>query len=197
MRDYSKVSGSFWTGKTGKSIRGQSATQLTALYLMTSPHSNMIGAYYCPLGYIQLDTGLSFEGASKGLKSLIEGYFCTYDNDAEIVFIHEMAKYQIEHTLKPTDLRVKGIQKLYESIPSSLIQSAFFAKYAEPFFLTEIVKIDGILEAPYKPLLSQKQEQEQEQEQENPPVPAQKLLTTTVEANLNNTDLAGVGVYFE
>lgn len=30
-----------------------------------------------------------------------------------------------------------------------------------------------------------------------PPVPAQSLLTTTVEANLNNADLAGVGVYFE
>ncbi|HEY0268071.1 MAG TPA: hypothetical protein VGC12_02435, partial [Methyloradius sp.] len=62
MRDYSKVSGAFWTGKTGKSIRRDMETQIVAMYLMTSPHANMIGVFSLPVGYIQIDTGLTFEG---------------------------------------------------------------------------------------------------------------------------------------
>ena len=54
MRDYAKVSPKFWTGETGREIRrldkeggSQGASKgvegaLVALYLMTSPHSNML-----------------------------------------------------------------------------------------------------------------------------------------------------------
>ena len=70
MRDYGKISPSFWTGKTGKAIKagGQEAV-VVAMYLMSSPHSNMIGLYYLPMMYLAHETGLGFEGASKGLQT--------------------------------------------------------------------------------------------------------------------------------
>lgn len=61
MRDYSKVNGQFWTGKTGKALRGDAQAQLVALYLVTSPHSNMIGVFHCPVLYIAHETGNATE----------------------------------------------------------------------------------------------------------------------------------------
>jgi len=137
MRDYSKVSGAFWTGKTGKSLRGDHLSQTIAFYLMTSPHSNMIGVFYCPISYIAHDIGSSFEGASESLKKLCEGGFCTYDEDAEMVWVHEMARFQIGDSLKPTDNRVIDIQKQYSNLAESLIKTGFYARYKDCFHLKQ------------------------------------------------------------
>lgn len=151
MRDYSKISGSFWTGRTGKHIRRDMEAQIVAMYLLTSPHANMIGVFNLPIGYIQIDTGLSFEGATKGLARLSEEGFCTYDDDSEMVFVHEMAKYQIGESLKPTDNRVKDIQKQVDNLPESPIKSAFVDKYCDVFLLNNPKGVASPLEAPPKP----------------------------------------------
>ena len=55
MRDYGKISPQFWTGKTGKAIKaGGPESVVIAVYLMSSPHSNMIGMYYLPMMYLAL-----------------------------------------------------------------------------------------------------------------------------------------------
>ena len=65
MRDYGKVSPQFWIGQTGKKLRSEGAeAQIVAMYLMTSPHANMLGLYYCPAMFIAHETGLDLEGAS-------------------------------------------------------------------------------------------------------------------------------------
>lgn len=146
MRDYSKVSSSFWTGATGRQLRGDSQAQVVALYLMTSPHANMIGVFHCPLIYIAHDTGSSLQGASKALLRLIEGGFCRYDEGAELVWVVEMAKFQVGEFLKPADNRVKDVQKQFCAIGNALIKQEFFEKYGENYHLTN--------EAPLKPLVS-------------------------------------------
>lgn len=170
MRDYSKVSGQFWTGRTGKRLRGDMEGQLVALYLMTSPHANMIGVYQLPILYIAHETGLTIEGASKGLDSCIKGAFCSYDSDTETVFVYEMAAHQVGDVLKDKDLRRGAVQKLADAITETHIYQAFMARYAEAYGLRMRPKIDRGIEAPSKPLLSQKQEQEQKQEEAKPPV---------------------------
>lgn len=165
MRDYSKVSAQFWTGKTGRSLRGDMQTQIVALYLMTSPHANMIGVFNCPIVYISHETGSPFEGALNGLKKLVEGGFCTYDDDSETVWIHEMAKFQIGDSLKASDNRVKDIQKQYENLPEGQIKQGFYEKYGGAYHLPLNEPKESPLQAPSKPLASQKQEQKQEQEQ--------------------------------
>jgi hypothetical protein len=179
MRDYSKVSAQFWVGKTGRSLRGDMQTQLIAMYLMTSPHANMIGVYHCPIVYIAHETGSPIEGASKGLRRLCDEGFCTYDEENEMVWVHEMAKFQIGDELKTGDKQIKGLQKQYETLPEGHIKQGFYTKYKDAFHLPDISKDISPLEAPSKPLRSQEQEQEQEQERE------QKAKPPTVD---NSTD---------
>ncbi|MDH0899661.1 hypothetical protein N5C12_09890 [Comamonas aquatica] len=162
MRDYSKVEPKMWHGKTMKALRKSPEGLVVALYLMTSPSSNMLGLYAQPILYVAYETGLGEEGARKGLQSCIDAGFCSYDEESEFVFVHEMACYQIAPELKAADLRCKGIQKDYEALPDNPFLGAFYERYADVFHLT---KARGI-EAPSKPLRSQEQEQEQEQDRE-------------------------------
>lgn len=165
MRDYSKVGPQFWTGKTGKEIRKKgTAATLVALYLMTSPHSNMLGLYFQPLMYMAYETGLGMEGASKGLQDCIDVGFCSYDDESEMVWVHEMAAFQIADELKESDKRTAGVQKDYDSLQDNPFLAAFFERYAASFHL----KNRRGTEAPSKPHRSQEQEQEQEQEKKEP-----------------------------
>lgn len=155
MRDYSKVSGTFWTGKTGKALRGDFQAQVVALYLMTSPHANMIGVFHCPLIYIAHETGSPIEGALEGLQRLCNEAFCTYDEENETVWVHEMARFQVGDSLKATDKQVLGIQKQYDTMPEGRIKSGFFEKYSEAFCITQTNKtskpLASPLQAPPKP----------------------------------------------
>ena len=166
MRDYGKVSPKFWVGDTGKALRKQGAeAQLVALYLMTSPHANMLGLYYVPAMYIAHETGLGFEGASEGLRRCCEVGFCHYDEASEVVWVVEMAQYQIADKLSGNDKRIKGVQNEYDSIPGNPYLEPFFERYGQAFCMGNCRKYDRPEQAPSKPLASQEQEQEQEQEQ--------------------------------
>jgi len=171
MRDYGKVSSQFWTGKTGKSLRGDAEAQLLALYLMTSPHSNMIGVYHCPIMYMAYETGMTIEGASKALQSLIEAGFCTFDEDDEVVWVHALLAHQTGCGLSPKDNRVKSVQKQFAGISQHLIKQGFFEKYKKDFYLGDWPENTSPLQAPSKPLASQKQKQKQKQKQNNTPLP--------------------------
>jgi hypothetical protein len=170
MRDYGAVSPKFWIGQTGRAMRGNVNAQLVALYLVTSPHANMIGVFYCPVEYIAKDTGLTIEGASKGLRSLIDLDFCRVDEQTEEVFVHSMAAFQIGDSLDAKDKRCIGVERELEKASSSLLKRAFRVRYAGPFNLAFPDQDDtpktSPIEAPLKPLRSQEQEQDQEQEQE-------------------------------
>lgn len=162
MRDYGKVSPQFWVGRTGKSLRGDMEAQIVALYLMTSPHANMIGVYYCPVEYIAKETGIPFEGASKALQRLIEADFCTYESDSEWIFVHKFAENQIGEELKTTDKRVQGVVNELAKIPKDQCWQSFRARYAVPFNLPPLASPS---EAPSKAPRSQKQKQKQEQKE--------------------------------
>ena len=151
MRDYSKVSSGFWTGKTGRSLRGDMQTQIVAMYLMTSPHSNMIGVFHCPILYIAHETGSPLEGATEGLKKLIQGGFCTYEEDSETIWVHQMANFQIGEALKASDNRVKDIRKQFENLPEGRIKTEFFKKYGKAFHLEISKPLASPSEAPPKP----------------------------------------------
>jgi hypothetical protein len=136
MRDYASISPQFWIGKTGKSLRGDMAAQVLAMYLMSCPHSNMIGVYHCPIIYMAHETGMTIEGASKALASLIEAGFCEYEESSETVFVVRMAAFQVGEQLKAEDKRVMGIRKAYQNIAEPRMKSRFFDVYKDAFFLS-------------------------------------------------------------
>ena len=171
MRDYGVVSPRFWIGATGKALRGNAPAQVLALYLMTSPHANMIGVFHCPLIYMAHETGLGMEGASKALQSLIEAEFCTYEESSETVFVHRMAAFQVGDQLSAQDKRCKGVEREWSNIPSAQLRQAFFAIYSGAFHLPKQAKKTRGTEAPSKAPRSQEQEQDQEQDQETPQLP--------------------------
>jgi hypothetical protein len=171
MRQYAKISPQFWIGDTGRRLReaGHEAL-LVALYLLTNPHANMLGLYYLPTSFIAHETGLSPEGASKGLRRAIEAGFCVYDESCEMIFIYEMARFQIADCLTPTDKQCAGIQREYEALPNNAFLAVFYEKYVKAFHLTNRrdprSSSEPPSEAPSKALRSQEQEQEQELDQE-------------------------------
>lgn len=173
MRDYGVVSPKFWIGGTGKAMRGNQEAQIVALYLMTSPHANMIGVFYCPLDTIAKETGLSSEGASKGLQSLIEAEFALFDDETEEVFALRMAAYQVGERLEAKDNRCKGVARELERVMSDRLRAAFRALYSVAFHLPadtpKLPPAPPKEEAPPKPLRSQKQDQKQDQKEEHPP----------------------------
>ena len=193
MRDYGKVSPLFWTGNTGRRIRkrGQS-TQLAALYLMTGPNANMLGVYHMPVVTLAHAIGSPFEGALEALRSLSEEAFCTYDEESEWVWVHEMARYQVADYLKEDDKRVIGIGKDWLALPDLPFLAAFYERYREAFHLPERGGSVSPFEAPSKPLprgfteatkplRSQEQEQEQEQEEEKARLNGSRVPSESIE----------------
>lgn len=153
MRDYAKVGPKAWHGQTFKALRKRGSEPLiVGFYLMTSPSSNMLGLYAQPILYMAHETGLGQEGAWKGLQTCIEVGFCSYDQDSEMVWVHEMAKYQIAPELKASDLRCKGIQKDYDALPDNPFLGPFFDRYAVPFHMSSrrdfLGPRQGAIEAP-------------------------------------------------
>lgn len=66
------------------------------------------------------------EGASKGLQCACEAGFCSYDESTEMVWVHEMARFQVAESLKPADKRCIGVQKDYDSLPSNPFLASFY-----------------------------------------------------------------------
>jgi len=166
MRDYATVSPQFWLGKTGRELRNAGAeAQVVAFYLMTSPHANMLGLYYLPVLYLAHETGLGLEGASKGLERAIEAGFCSYDEHSEMVWVHEMAAYQVGRSLKPGDNRCAGVRNEYASLPENPFLPAFFDRYQGDFHMLIKRESTGGFKGASKGPPSQDQDQEQDQEQ--------------------------------
>ncbi|MEY2686589.1 MAG: hypothetical protein RL375_787 [Pseudomonadota bacterium] len=133
MRDYGTVSPRFWRAGTGKRLRGDAHAQLLALYLMTSPHSNMIGVYFCTVRSMSDETGIPFEGASKALRRLVDEGFCQFDEETDEVFVVQMAAHQIAERLEPKDNRCKSVARELALVDSPKLQAAFLEVYREAF----------------------------------------------------------------
>lgn len=73
MREYGQVQCSFWSDPDVQRLSDHG--KLLFLYLLTGPHSNGLGCYRIPDGYVQADLGWSLETVSKGFGELFrEGF---------------------------------------------------------------------------------------------------------------------------
>jgi hypothetical protein len=73
MREYGQVQCAFWQSRDAQ--QASDAGKLLATYLMTGPHSNGIGCYRCPDGYVMADLGWSSERVSEGFAELSRSGF--------------------------------------------------------------------------------------------------------------------------
>ncbi len=101
MRTFAQVRPSFWHGTTGKQIRRFGPEcQVLALYLITGPGAHALGLYYLPLPTVAHETGLTIEQVRMSLANLQEIKFCSYDEQTEMVFVVNMARFQIAERLE-------------------------------------------------------------------------------------------------
>jgi hypothetical protein len=172
-RDYAVVTPRFWTGDTGRRLRGRTELQVVAAYLMTCPSANMVGLYYLPLPTLSHETGIPLEGASKALRSLSEEGFAYYDPAQEIVWVPEMGAHQVGPSLKPKDHRIGGAVREAVQYRKCRYYRDFVSRYSAcwnlppmPECQAEQVPEPSPLQGPSKPLRSQDQDQDHDQDQE-------------------------------
>jgi hypothetical protein len=160
MREHAKVAPQFWTGETARQLRklGRDA-QVVASYLITCPSSTSLGLYYLPIPILSYETGIPLEGASEALQRVSAIGFCSYDQQREVVFVHQMAKFQLGNQLHRSDHRVKWIRRELSKYANSRLHKDFVERYETAFHLKPLQRSRGraleapsLLEAPSKVL---------------------------------------------
>jgi hypothetical protein len=158
--EYRRIVLTFWTDPEVKRplTRDQ---KLLLLYFCTSPHSNMIGLYYCPLAYASNETDIPVEEVRKHVHGPL-AKFLSYDEQTEEVFVHALAKHNLGDELtigtdkrtgdpKP-DHRIGAVKKLLEACHSTRLVRLFLQKYGERYHLE--MPLPDNREAPTEPLAS-------------------------------------------
>lgn len=139
MRQFVKLSPTFWIGTTGKELSKAGPTaQLVALYFISSPHTNYCGIYRVSLAYASADLGLSQASLLKAIDKVQATGFLKFDPAFNVVWVVEAARWQIGDYLAKTDNRVKAIQSEFNTLPRGCpLRAEFYAKYAKAFWLTD------------------------------------------------------------
>lgn len=89
MREYGQVQSAFWQSKDAEGF--SDGAKLLAVYLLTCPHANGIGAYRLPDGYVSGDLGWDSETVSKRFDELFEkGFAYRFDG---VVFLPNFLRW--------------------------------------------------------------------------------------------------------
>lgn len=91
MREYGQIQCSFWSDPDAQGLSDDG--KLLACYLMTGPHSNGIGCYRLPDGYIQADLGWTQQRVSKGFAELFQIGFSERCETTFFVLIPKFLKW--------------------------------------------------------------------------------------------------------
>ena len=138
MRDYGRLSPLFWIRGTGKKLRDHQEARMLAVYLMSSPGSNMIGLYYLSAQTVAEHMGWSEQQVLDAFDVLQRHDigFAIFDQEEELVFIPEAARWQIAETLRATDKKVKGIDRNLKKYAHHPFHDLFVERYGGPYHLS-------------------------------------------------------------
>jgi hypothetical protein len=89
---YYRISPRFWQERDVRNEWTEDMRML-ALYLLTAPHRNMVGLYYCPTYYMAADLQWTSERLQSAFDRLLASRFVLYDKTAEVVFVRNALKY--------------------------------------------------------------------------------------------------------
>ena len=114
MRDYGRVYSRFWQSKSIRYLDQNS--KLLALYLLTSPHANLIGCYYLPFEYALADTKYPSETLREGFQALEKSGFCEVDWDNEWIWVKNYVRW---NPFENPNVK-KSAAKVVRQVPKSL-----------------------------------------------------------------------------
>jgi uncharacterized phage protein (TIGR02220 family) len=121
-RDYGKIHSSFWTSET---IRGLSEDGRTlAAYLLTSPHTNMLGCFRLPVAYACDDLRWDVERFQDAFNNVAEHKFATIDAGTSWVVILKFLKWNAFENPNVG----KAAAKIFMQIPDSCAAKSLLAE---------------------------------------------------------------------
>ncbi len=88
---YTRVESKFWQDEKMRAVSDDA--RYLMLYLLTSPHRNIMGFYFLPVPYACFDLGWDEERFSKGLNELLEIQVIRYDQGSHVVLIQNYLKH--------------------------------------------------------------------------------------------------------
>ena len=114
MRDYGTVHTQFWIHPVYSKL--SITAKLIAVYLLTCPHTNMLGCFRLPEEYIAVDLLLDKANVHRAIEELINVNFMSMDFHHGWMLIHSFLEWNpIENPNQ-----AKHIIKLFEKTPSQL-----------------------------------------------------------------------------
>lgn len=164
MHKYGKIFTSFWTSETTRVLSEDG--RLLALYLLSSPHTTMIGTFRIPNGYIAEDLMWSSERVSKGFQNLSEKEWAKrYSGNGWVVICRYLRWNPIANPNQAT-----SAIRLLEAVPDSIKEKPLIARAIAASCERFINKISGELKNSLETLsegfATQYQYQYQDQDQE-------------------------------
>lgn len=111
MREYGQIQSGFWANPEIQALSDWG--KLLAAYLLTSPHTNGIGCFRMPFGYVSEDFGKGFETVSKGFQELFEKGFLGYCEETKFVVIWKFLKW---NPISNPNV-AKSRQKEFDAVP--------------------------------------------------------------------------------
>lgn len=127
---YTKVECKFWTDEKMRNVGSDERTLM--LYLLTSPHRNMLGFYFLPIPYACCDLGWSEERFNKPFEKLIEIGLIKYDHKTSLVLVKNYLKYnKLENSNQ-----VKGAIDKLKTMPQSPLNqdlASILKGFGKPF----------------------------------------------------------------
>jgi hypothetical protein len=133
MREYGAIHTRYWSW--AQEVGLSESSKLLGAYLLTSQHSNSLGCYRIPKGYVSEDLGYSIDRVSKGFLELGKHSFLAYCEDTKYLLLIKYLKWNPIQNAK----HGKGVSKIATNIPRNckiielLIKSLkdFGGKYLE------------------------------------------------------------------
>lgn len=132
-RDFAMIMPSFWTGESGKRLRGKPWAQILALYLMSCDQTCMTGLFKIAPSTICKETGIPLGEFDDAVMHLTNTGIIVYDYDAEVVWIENLTRFQVGDTLKSGDTKRMSIVKRLRWASKHPFIGMFFAKYGHGF----------------------------------------------------------------
>lgn len=141
---YTRVESRFWQDEKMRLISDDA--RYLMLYLLTSPHRNVLGFYFLPEPYACFDLGWTAERFHKALDELLANGLIKYDESVHVVLIINFLKH---NPLENHNQVKSAIQKLNEIPKTPLLKDFYEAvekcSYGKSHYSSLLEQLDKLL----------------------------------------------------
>lgn len=144
---YTRVESRFWQDEKMRAVSVDA--RYLMLYLLTSPHRNLIGFYFLPTPYACFDLGWDEKRLNVALKELIDAGVILYDQDAHTVLI----KNYLRHNPLENPNQGKGAVSKLKELPQTVLLKDFLTvveRLSKPYLETKKNPYEALLKRIYK-----------------------------------------------